>query len=64
MKKLQTAFACMALILILAGLMLSTGIAYAQDMLPPQDPEESWIPSEGDGASFAAPGVDSKYDTS
>ena len=64
MKKMRTTSLCMALILILAGLMLSSGIAYAQDPLPPPDPEESWTPHEGAGSAYIAPGVKSQFDSS
>lgn len=64
MKKMQNTFVYMALILILVGLVLSTGIAYAQDPLPPSDSEESWTPPEGAGTTYAAPGAKSQFDPS
>ncbi len=63
MKNMRSALICIALVLILAGLMLSAGIAYAEDPLP-SDPEQSWTPSEGAGTAYTVPGVESKFDSS
>ena len=65
MMKLQNTFTHVVLILLLAGLILSThGIVYAQDPLPPSDLEQSWTPPVNDGSSYIAPGVNSKFDAS
>ena len=66
MNRTLTVSACMVMMLMVisAILVLSTGMAYAQDPLPPSDLEESWTPSENAGATYTAPGVESKYDSS
>lgn len=51
-------------VLILASIMFSALPAYAQNPLPPEDPNQSWNPPEEGGKPFMRSGLESKSATS
>jgi hypothetical protein len=64
MIKLRESISILATILVVLVFLFSAGAVNAGDPPPPQDPEQSWTPPEGQGGSYMAPGANSKFDAS
>lgn len=62
MRKFKNKVLYLTFVLCMISMMLLPVAVYAQDILPPDDPEGAWTPPENDGAAYAAPGVKAEFD--